>query len=478
VFHRRAVALSLLAAAVLGLVAPPVSAAPAGRWAPTGSLRAFRDFHTATRLGDGSVLVAGGSTGGPATVKAERYDPAAGVWTATGSLTTPRESHTATALTDGHVLVAGGLTIPPPGFAAQSTPTVELYDPATGTWASTGSMLDGMIGHTATLLPDGRVLVAGGSTYVGLGAIGRAELYDPSTGAWTETGSLQTARWNHSAALLADGRVLVAGGITADGAVTSTAEVFDPATGLWTTTGSTHLRWQGAEALRLAGGRVLLLNGSTETADTSPAPELYDPATGSWTTTAAPHTSRVFSSATLLADGRVLVAAGGLAGKKGITATAELYDPTSGRWSATGAVAVIRRMQTATLLADGTVLIVGGETTGGKRTASAEVFTPPPPADVRTTTVLASSANPSAAGQPVTFTATVSPVSPGAAVAGTVTFTNGAGTVLCKKVKVTANQAACTKKLRTGTYAVTAVFTARTAAGNSASAPLQQLVRK
>lgn len=383
----RALALPLLGATLLGLTALPVSAsAPVGRWADTGSLSKPRDFHTATRLGDGSVLVVGGTTGGPATVKAERFDPGTGTWGPTGSLNTARESHTATLLADGRVLVVGGLTVPPPGMATDVTPTAELYSPSTGVWTPTASLPVAVIGHTATRLADGRVLVAGGSTQVGLGAVSAAEIYDPATGTWTPTGSLQTARWNHSAALLADGRVLVAGGITEGGGVLAGAEVYDPATGQWTPTGATHLKWQGADALRLFDGRVLLLNGSTETADKSPAPEAWNPATGTWTTVAAPQTSRTFSSATLLADGRVLLAAGNLAGAKGLTATAELFDPGTGRWTAAAPVNVIRRMHTATLLADGSVLITGGETTGGARTPSTEIFTPSPSADPPTTT--------------------------------------------------------------------------------------------
>jgi Bacterial Ig-like domain (group 3)/Galactose oxidase, central domain/Kelch motif len=466
---------ALVGAALLGLTAPSVSAAPTGQWAATAALSKPRYFHTATRLADGSVLVAAGNIGGGATVKAERYDPVARRWAPTGPLTTARQSHTATLLPDGRVLAVGGLTLPPPGMAVDVTPTAELYDPATGTWSPTGSMLEAGIQHTVTLLPDGRVLVAGGSRTVGLGALSRAEIYDPASGTWTATGSMHTARSIHSAALLPDGRVLVVGGIT-DSGMTETAELYDPVTGTWTPTGSTHLKWEWAETLRLADGRVLLLNGPTETADKSPAPELYDPATGRWTTIAAPTVSRTYSGATLLADGRVLLSAGNLAGKKGLTATAELYDPATGEWKSTGSVAVARRMHTAVLLADGTVLITGGQSSGGKRTSSNEIFTPPTPTDLRTATTLASSANPSIAGQSVTFTARVNPVVPGAPVAGKVTFTDGTGKVLCKKVKVAANQAACTKKLKAGTYAVTATFTSKKPAGNSVSPALGQAV--
>ena len=466
---------ALVGAAILGLSAPSVSAASVGAWRGSAPLGKPRDFHTATRLPDGSVLVTAGNIGGGATVKAERYNPVARSWSQTGSVHTPRQSHSATLLPDGRVLAVGGLTTPPPGMAVGVTPTAELYDPATGTWSPTGSLVDAGVQHTATLLADGRVLVAGGSRTVGLGAFARAEIYDPATGAWAATGSMQTARFSHSAALLSDGRVLVVGGLT-DSGVTGTAELYDPATGTWTPTDSTHLKWQGAEALRLNDGRVLLLNGSTETGDKGPAPEIYDPGNGQWTTIAAPKVSRTFSTATVLADGRVLLSAGNLAGKKGLTNTAEIYEPMTGEWTPARSLGMARRMHAAVLLADGTVLVTGGQSSGGKRTASSEIFTPPAPTDVRTTTALASNVNPSVAGGRVTFTARVTPLIPGAPVAGKVTFTDGAGKVLCKKVKVAANQAACSKRLQAGTYSVTATFTSKKAAGNSVSPALVQTV--
>jgi len=128
-----------------------------------------------------------------------------GTWTATGSLITARYPHTATLLPNGKVLVAGGQdysTI----FAS-----AELYDPASGTWTATGSLNTGRHSHTATLLPNGQVLVAGGPGTNGV-TTASAELYDPASGTWMATGSLNTARFQHTATLLPDGKVLVAGG--------------------------------------------------------------------------------------------------------------------------------------------------------------------------------------------------------------------------------------------------------------------------
>ncbi|MGH8094559.1 MAG: kelch repeat-containing protein [Chthoniobacterales bacterium] len=204
----------LLLGAGLALV-EPCAGAPGG-FEATGSLATAREFHTATLLPNGMVLVAGGN--GNFLASAELYDPATGTWTATGSLATARALHTATLLPNGMVLVAGG--VGNPGYLASA----ELYDPATGTWTATGSLATGRDYHTATLLPNGMVLVAGGSDN---NALASAELYDPATGIWTATGSLATARYYHTATLLSNGMVLVAGGVDNTNSPLASAELYD-----------------------------------------------------------------------------------------------------------------------------------------------------------------------------------------------------------------------------------------------------------
>src|SRR6266550_877961 len=130
--------------------------------------------------------------------------PCAAQWEFTGSLNTPRFYHTETLLSDGRVLVASGGTNGPQTFPYPELLSAELYDPATGTWTFTGSLNYARVLHTATLLLNGNVLVAGGSP-----GLTTAELYDPVTGTWTVTGSLNTGRYSHTATLLADGTVLV-----------------------------------------------------------------------------------------------------------------------------------------------------------------------------------------------------------------------------------------------------------------------------
>ncbi|MDO8485346.1 MAG: kelch repeat-containing protein, partial [Candidatus Limnocylindrales bacterium] len=177
------------------------------------------DFHTATLLSDGKVLVAGGVINdrfdGWVSASAELYDPGSGSWTATTDMIEARWSHTATLLPDGRVLVTGSYI-----NSGESRASAELYDPNSGSWTATRNMGEGRGGHTATMLPDGRVLVAGGySGYNGysMDSLASAELYDAGSGSWTATGDMAEARDGHTATLLPDGRVLVAGGRSSGG---------------------------------------------------------------------------------------------------------------------------------------------------------------------------------------------------------------------------------------------------------------------
>jgi len=176
---------------------------------------------TATLLQNGKVLLAGGWAAGSSPVAlAELYDPGTGKFTQTGSMTVGRDGHTATLLTNGQVLVAGGY---PNTGNANDTASAELYDPHSGSFSATGSMADGRDRHSATLLLDGRVLVAGG---VHMPGANTAELFDPASGTFSPAGTMATRGVLHTATLLSDGRVLVAGGCfapTADGCAASTA---------------------------------------------------------------------------------------------------------------------------------------------------------------------------------------------------------------------------------------------------------------
>jgi WD40 repeat protein len=330
----------------------------AAQWQLTGNLNVARDYHTATLLPDGRVLAASGSTNGsqdfccPEITSAELYDQSTGTWTLTGSLTDARVLHTAALLLNGKVLVAGGW--PNHNHTGGALATAELYDPATGNWSFTGSMNVRRVYHTETLLLDGRVLVVGCFTD---GFTNSAELYDPATGNWSFTGSTNIPHFGyHTATLLPNGKVLVAGGYDATLHISTNAELYDPATGTWSVTGSLNTARQEHTATLLANGKVLVAGG--DDVGTLASAELYDPATGNWTSTGSMNVARWRHSATLLSDGRVLVAAG-MTGNHAL-ADAEIYDPTTGNWTVTSSLNAARGLHTATLLPDGSVLVAGG----------------------------------------------------------------------------------------------------------------------
>lgn len=259
-------------------------------------------------------------------------------------MTIPRSGHTATLLPNGKVLVAGGVS------GSSKTASSELYDPATATWSPTGSMNLPRSGHTATLLRNGKVLVvAGDSTFKS------AELYDSATGTWTTTGITAVGREFHTATLLPSGKVLLVGTDVLNENKTS-VELYDPATGQWSFTGSLNIGRFQHTATSLSNGKVLITGGSTSTNLTA-STELYDPVTEIWLTTGNLAVARTNHSATLLDDGRVLVAGGFF---QGDLSSAEIYDPAGGKWASAGSFTLARHSHTATLLPNGRVFLVGG----------------------------------------------------------------------------------------------------------------------
>jgi hypothetical protein len=350
---------------------------------PTGDMGSKRAAHTATLLANGKVLVTGGFNSTDVLATAELFDPATGTFTPTGAMTTARFSHTATLLANGKVLVTGGsdnlgdlathdshtailrakskALVRGASDNSGDLATAELYEPATGTFTATGAMSEVRSEHTATLLGNGKVLVAGGA------ADNVAELYDPASGTFTATtGELVVGgRWGCTATLLNDGTVLIAGGRDAedvfDAFPLNDAELFNPATGTFTATGAmTQFRYNHTAAL-LKNGRVLLTGGFNGVP--VPDAELFDPTTGTFSASGTLGTARAQHTATLLNDGNVLVAGGFSFVAPGSFSSAEVFDPTTNKFTPTGPMGAPRFLHTATRLNNGLVLITGGQST-------------------------------------------------------------------------------------------------------------------
>ena len=356
-------------------------------FSPTSSLAAARLLQTASLLSTGRVLVAGGGAPEDA-AKAELYDPATESFNATGSMSTGRYGATATVLRTGRVLIDGGWSEDPNNPVLASA---ELYDPASGLFAPGGSMASPRAGQSATLLSDGRVLIAGGQIESDnvISGLASAELYDPTTGRFSPTGSMTVARFNHTATLLPNGRVLIAGGGGPPGIGNSpspvsspglaSAELYDPTSGTFTAIGSMSGARYWHTATLLSNGRVLIAGGGDGTRPLASA-ELYDPATATFASTGSMAAARYLQTATQLASGLVLVA-GGYADSVGSLASAELYDPATATFRPAGSMADTRCEHTATLLNDGRVLVVAGGSTDeslddAPRLATAELYQP------------------------------------------------------------------------------------------------------
>ncbi len=320
-----------------------------------------------TTLADGRVLlVGGGQESAPALV----YDPALGRYGDPIFMSIRRQGATATTLPDGRVLVTGGND----GEFGNVWVSAALYDPATETFAATGSMAAPRDFHTATLLDDGRVLIIGGQAFPGdpssstfIATTDSAEIYDPATGTFTATGRLATSRAGHSATKLPDGRVVVIGGYSTDPtgkpSMAATAEIYDPASGTFRETGALGLPRAEHGASLLPDGRVLVVGGGIEhgpMGDTNryvTSAELFDPERETFEPTGSLATERGRPSATLLPDGRVLVVGGYNA--FGSPHSAELYDPVLGRFDPAGMTTGEHTFGLAPLLADGRVFLVG-----------------------------------------------------------------------------------------------------------------------
>jgi hypothetical protein len=279
-----------------------------------------------------------------------------------GNLIVPRVGHSAELLGDNRVLVAGGWS------ESTVVASAELFDPTSRQFSVAGDMTEARADFTATVLTDGRVLLVGGRGSNNV-VLASAELFDPRTAKFTKTAGLRGARTGHTATVLTNGKVLIVGG--SDGtADLSTAELYDPTIGKFTPTGSMHVARQGHTATLLYDDRVLIAGGKNQ--DTA---EIYDPVTGEFTD--AGHMSSVHADAgaVLLLDGRVMIAGGEDNGHA--SAAIDLWSPATFKWSAshTGLLSP-RAASSLTLLRDGNVMSIGGVDEAGIEISSIEVYAP------------------------------------------------------------------------------------------------------
>jgi hypothetical protein len=284
-----------------------------------------RTFHCATVLSDGTVLLAGGGLDSDSS--AEIYDPVAKTFTLVPvNMSEQRNAFTSTLLPDGRVLLIGGFD----NFATTVSSTADVYDPVTRTFTpASNTMSSPRYGHSATLLNDGTVLIAGGYADFSGTTVQIAERFDPATNSFTVVGPMVDARGNHSASLLSDGTVLVAGGV----------EVLPDGMG-----GEMAVFHQDSESFN---GSSFVLGASLITARTA-------------------HTATPLNNGTILIVGGVGLVQPGLA-------ASEVYDPGAGVFMASASMALGRYYHTATRLNDGDVLITGGAN-GYTTVASAELY--------------------------------------------------------------------------------------------------------
>lgn len=271
-------------------------------------------------------------------------------WRNTGALNIPRAGHTATLLPDGTILVVGGRYF---DGVLKTTNSCELFDPATGIWSFVDSLHQGRLYYTTTLLNDGRVLVVGGSTPQGVTT--QCELYDPLSNTWLVTESLSEARESHEATLLNDGRVLVTGGhytFAAGEWTLASCEIYDPATDTWQGASPMNSARGDHRAVLLPNNKVLVVGGRSVFGVPVLSAEIYNPGTDSWEIVDSLQFSRTDLSATLLPDGRVLVA--------GSVEQCEVFDPLTNSFSLAAATLFLRQFgHRAILQGNGRVLLTG-----------------------------------------------------------------------------------------------------------------------
>lgn len=358
----------LFAMAAIAFAPSHRSTISAGSISPAQEMLQPRSGHTATLLPDGKVLIVGGMRRNQDFYKsAELYDPATGKFQLTGEMSIGRVGQVAVLLRSGKVLIAGGWI-----SSHGTTDSAELYDPVTGKFTVIAKMTTRRARPSATLLNDGNVLLAGGDDHDSPdGAIASAEIFRADTLRFQPTGSFHRPCQGQTATLLNDGKVLMAGG--GNRGLIATAELYDPKTGTFAETGSLNIPRHKHTAGLLPDGRVLIAGGSDERDwnGTMNSAEIYDPRTGKFTTTSPLNDSRfkLPDEAVQLSSGRLLIAGG--------SKEAEVFDPASGKFMVVrGEMTDVRHFMSETKLKDGSVLLAGGYPNNDQATTRAWLYRP------------------------------------------------------------------------------------------------------
>jgi Bacterial Ig-like domain (group 3)/Galactose oxidase, central domain/Kelch motif len=469
------------------------------------------------------ILLAGGVSGGAPSSSAEVYDTLNNSIVPIAALNTARSQHTATALANGKILIAGGQVSSPTGFSA--TATAELYDPNTQTFTALqgarscpgvpGCMSQARWGHSATLLPDGRVLIAGGADALESGTTNTAELYDPATQTFTLTGPMATQRIFHTAAWIpSEKKVLISGGylVPFPDQALDTSEYFDPATGQFSPGPMLPVALASPASVSTGPCVFCLIGGMDFAADPINNFSIFSAQTAGWASAGTLNTPRSQFAAIPLGTSGLLVTGGSTrdtAGHDHVSATAEVNSLSSNAWQgwkfannastcpgAAGCMAVARANHTASVLPDGRILLAGGQDDAGNSLATTEIYdpqsqtftlgpamtlsrfshsaTPFHATNVVTKTTLDSSQNPSVYGQPVNFTATVTSAS-AASPDGSVTFNDGS--TLLGKVQLTGGSASFkAPSLSAGNHSIQAVYSGSDTFAGSTSPAINQVV--
>jgi hypothetical protein len=354
----------------LGMAGWPVGSQADG-FSAAPTLEQARFGHTATLLGNGSVLAAGGATVSDILASTELLASGSTTWRYSGSLSGARTYHTATLLPSGKVLAAGGQ------YGAEVLASAEIYDPSTGAWSSAGALNTARTHHSAVLLNNGQVMVVGGTSGDGSATIPTPELYNPATNTWTNAATT-TPRWYATASVLPNGYVLVSGGAGSGYSALASADLYNPAAGWIALVGRMIAARMGHTATILPGGDVLVAGGF-DSANTIGSGEIYSPGSNSWLSAGTLSTPRWSHTATLLPSGKVL-AVGGVDGGNNALVSAEIFNPSTNAWSVTGSLQTARAQHTATLKPGGQVLIVGGQSAGPgySELATCEMYTVDP----------------------------------------------------------------------------------------------------